>query len=116
MKQFPMIQKPKRPTEFELQADLYARLKAEKYDVRGEVSAYHDGTGSRMDLVIFVNGFASVVIEVKDTPHWDAVRGKKTRQRRKYEQYGIPLLYYTPEFTIEGTLKRIRSLMKECGY
>ena len=50
-----------RVAEFEIQAELYNKLKNEGYDVRGEVKAKK----SRLDLVVFENKKAKCIIEVK---------------------------------------------------
>jgi len=111
-----MIYKPRRKTEFELQAELYNTLKGLRYEVRGEVGAEFDGLGSRLDLVVFVNDHAAVIIEVKDTPHMEVVfGGKKTRQRLKYEMYGIPVLYYTPDFTEAEMVRKVHDALAEAG-
>jgi hypothetical protein len=107
---FPTIRKPKRPTEFELQADLYFYLKKNGMDVRGEVKSLFAGEKSRFDLVVFIGENALCVIEVKNTPHRAVVMGgKKTKQRRKYEQYDIPVIYFTPEITMQSILEKVHA-------
>ena len=107
---FPIITKPIKQTEFELHAELYCYLKKNGLDVRGEVKSTYRNKKSRFDLVVFSGENAFCIIEVKDTPNKAVViGGKKTKQRLKYEEYEIPVFYFTPEMTMESILDKVRS-------
>jgi hypothetical protein len=108
---FPIINEPCKQTEFELQALLYFKLKQLGLNVRGEVRAKHKGVGSQFDLVVFANGHAAAIIEVKDSPHKEVLEGKLTRQSVKYAEYGIPVIYFTTIVPIENVIKEVLELV-----
>ena len=92
------IKKPKKYSEFEVQATLYAILKFNyKIDVRGEVPYKMQSfkelkiSSSRFDLVIFKNDKAMCIIEVKNGQR--AKANTNTRQHKKYSQFGLKLVY-----------------------
>jgi hypothetical protein len=107
-----VIHKPERPTEFEMQAELYFRLKKLGLDVRGEVSASFDGGRSFFDLVVFHGHHGAVIIEVKNNDAGALRYGKKTRQNRKYKSYGLPLVYFTTATPIESVIAEIQKHIK----
>lgn len=111
--EFPIIDYPKKYSEFEYHAKLFFALKGLGYDVRGEVSSKFKGRKSVFDLVVFNQGGAAVIIEVKNSPHEALVNGKKTRQSEKYKEYGIPLLFYTSTIPIEDVLARVESIVRD---
>jgi len=91
---------PKTESEFEIQAFIYAELRALGVDVRGElVTVFFDGingkqkhrTMCRFDLVIFENKIPIRIVEVK--------HGRKTfvseraRQCERYRKYGVPVTF-----------------------
>lgn len=108
---FPIIHEPCKPTEFELQALLYFKLKQFGLNVRGEVRAKYKGRGSQFDLVVFANGHAAVIIEVKDSPHKEVLEGKQTRQSMKYAEYGIPVIYFTTIVSAEEVIKEVLQIV-----
>lgn len=83
------------PSEFEIQAYLYMKLKKKGVNVRGSVPngrKRERGGSQRMvfDLVIFdKNNEAERIIEVKDSLNH---RGE-TAQKKKYESTGYPVDY-----------------------
>lgn len=100
------IQKPKTPSEFEIQAELFWKLKAAGLDVHGEVVWEHrtkQGTikrceKCRFDIVIFKDGAASEVLEVKDGKVRHKSGVEQTRQGKRYTRYGVPVTFiYGPE-------------------
>ena len=59
---FPIIERPKKYSEFEYHAKLFFALKELGYDVRGEVSSRFRGRKSVFDLVIFNHSGAAIII------------------------------------------------------
>jgi hypothetical protein len=108
MNPFAIITKPSRPTEFEMQAELYFHLKRLGLDVRGEVWASHDKEGSFFDLVVFRGEHGAVIIEVKNCPSGALRFGKKTRQREKYGKYDLPIVFYTTATPLPNVLAEIQ--------
>ena len=93
-----IIKNPIKFSEFEVQATLYAILKFNhKLDVRGEVHykmpTYGElkASSSRFDLVVFKNGEAICIIEVKNNKKTKI--NENTRQFKKYSKFGIKLIY-----------------------
>jgi hypothetical protein len=92
------IKKPKKYSEFEVQATLYAILKFNhKIDVRGEVPYFIPKSkelkmaSSRFDLVVFKKDKAICIIEVKNGQRTKV--STNSRQYKKYSQFGIKLVY-----------------------
>ena len=78
----PQVPYPKRrPSEFEVQARLYNKLRQKGFIVRGEVKA----TRSRLDLVVYdKNKKAICIIETKS---WKKKRKvTPTKQLKKYQK------------------------------
>lgn len=109
--EFPVIRYPFHRSEFELQSDLYQRLKRDGMDVRGEVPSRYSGAKSCFDLVVFLNRHAVCLIEVKDSPHDLVVIKRHTRQARKYSLYDIPLFYFTPTIPIETVVSQVKGVI-----
>lgn len=83
------------PTEFEVQAELYSALKARGVDVRGEVPyrSIKPRLSFRFDLVIYKDGEASEIVEVKSAPIKHKNGLEKTRQANRYRWFGIPVVF-----------------------
>ena len=81
------IKHPTKVSEFEIHARLYAGIKLCGFHVRGDVPA--KGSRKRLDLVIFENGLAIRIIEVKTKGCAD--KGPARRQAALYANYGIPI-------------------------
>jgi len=103
-----MISIPERKSEFELQAELFFALKEAGFYVRGEVSALNQGKKSIFDLVVFVDGKAEIIIEVKNTPHLALLCGKQTKQAQKYKTYGLAVIYHTSLHSIIETVEKVK--------
>jgi hypothetical protein len=93
------LEYPDKYSEFEVQAELYNRLKQEGLTVRGEVrGSCNDGNktvGCRFDLVIFNSLKRPVlIIECKNNRSHDGRKTifdrVKTRQYRKYSKFELP--------------------------
>ena len=108
----PLIPKPKYPSEFEMQADLYFALKRLGYEVRGEVPSRFEGKRCIFDLVIFRGEHAAIIIEVKNSPHLGVLYGKKTKQSVAYSLYEIPLVFFTTATPMEAVIEKIQKLME----
>lgn len=84
-----------KPTEFEVQAVLYNSLKMMGLDVRGEISLKDRETRRlyRFDIVIYRDGLAEEIVEVKadEVAHRNGL--ENTRQARRYRQFGIPVTF-----------------------
>lgn len=106
------IQKNDRMQEFEYQANLLAKIKANDIDVRGNVSAVKNGKKSIFDLVIFKDQDPIFILETKNTNHTALLYGKKSKQIEKYQEYELPILICTPlvddEFIIRVIKKALR--------
>jgi len=108
----PILPYPKRKSEFEYQAELFAILKRNKLDVRGEVPCHCKYGNGVCDLVIFENQQPILIIEVKNSEHKDLVDGTSiTRQRLKYAEFKIPVIYYTTLHSLEHILDRIEDAL-----
>jgi hypothetical protein len=90
------IKEPSWSSEFEVQAWLLTSLRAIGLNARGEVKAAFAGekrSVCRFDIVIFEDGIAREVIEVKA----DQVAHKKgleaTRQAKRYTTFGVPVTF-----------------------
>lgn len=104
-----MIPYPKTKSEFEIQAELFFALKNEGFSVRGEVSAKNESGKSIFDLVVFVDDQAEIIIEVKNSPHLALVNGKRTKQAKKYNSYGLAVIYHTSLHSVEETVAKIKN-------
>lgn len=89
------------PTEFEIQAELWSTLREFGYAVRGEINvlavnqeAYRRGQNKcRFDICeVSDDGLIVGVIEVKNSRHHDVKRWERTRQGRRYYQFGVPVI------------------------
>ena len=87
-------------SEFEVQAELYRRLRGMGLDVRGEVKTQFEqktkrdrASACRFDLVLYENKTAVHIFEVKRhaTRHKNGVEA--TRQSQRYRTYGLPVTY-----------------------
>jgi hypothetical protein len=113
MSSLPTIPVPSKPSEFELQAELYFELKRKGLDVRGEVPSRLNGRKSIFDLAIFVNKQAAVIIEVKNSPCLALLNGKQTRQAKKYNDYGLPVIFHTSIHSINETVERVLNALQK---
>lgn len=62
--------------------------------------------GARLDLVVFKDGIAIVIIEVKKTDHGSA----KVQQKHYQELTGLPVLVCGGAIEIEDTITEIKRL------
>jgi hypothetical protein len=80
-------------SEFEAQAMLYVHLRNRNVDVRGEVIFRAPKPArwvARFDLVVYSEGRALCIIEVKRSGKTGAIA--KTRQGTRYTNFGVPVL------------------------
>jgi uncharacterized protein (DUF302 family) len=105
------INLPSTKSEFELQSELFSELKRIGFTVFGEVPAMLDGRKSHFDLVVFDGKKAAVIIEVKNSPCRAVVYGKKTKQVKKYQAYGLPVIFHTTLHSIEETVNKVQKLV-----
>lgn len=85
------IQKVEFSSEFEIQAELYQRLKADGFDVQGEVNVQ----SGVFDLVVFgERGFATAIIETKRPWTGSSLEFDETEQGWKYRQFGVPVILF----------------------
>jgi len=107
---------PTQHSEFEVQAWLYMALREAGIDVRGEVKTMFapKSRGAkaqfcRFDLVVFTDGKATRVIEVKaaDVRHKTGV--DNTRQATRYRTYGVPVTFAYGMDGAEHVLREISS-------
>lgn len=91
-------------TEFEIQAELFYRLKALGYKVRGEIGVTKpDKRNCRFDLVIFDNDEnPALIIEVKKDFNIIGIQGKY------YESFtGLPCIYCFGPNDIDKTIRAV---------
>lgn len=81
--------------EFEVQATLFNKLRALGVKVRGEVKWRNKDTREtcRFDLVIYENGRAVEIVEVKSAPVQHKAGVEATRQCKRYRTFGIPVTF-----------------------
>ena len=93
--EFIVPSRDKNPTEFEVHAQLFSRLKSLGVDVRGEITYtdIHTNERYRFDLVIYKNGKAIELIEVKSHPVKHKTTLENTRQAKKYRRFGIDVCF-----------------------
>ncbi len=110
----PIILYPTKPSEFDIQADLYSSLKELGYNCHNQVSSYCHGKKSRFDIVVFdLDNQPRIIIEVKDSENKTLVYGEKTNQIEKYLQYGIPVLIFTTYIPKDIIIDKVRFIMNK---
>ena len=113
----PVIQYPKRMSEFEVQALLWMELKKRCIDVRGCVPCRTiDGDKHPkcyLDLVVFSDLRTPMfIIECKNRPEpGSAILG--ARQRRRYSRFNIPLLVCDHDSKIPAIVQIVEAQMEE---
>lgn len=82
-------------TEFEVHASLYSALRANGFDVRGEVKWRDKLTrcSCRFDLVLYRNDLPVEIVEVKAGRVTHRSGLENTRQGRRYRLFGVPVTF-----------------------
>jgi hypothetical protein len=85
-------------TEFEVQATLFSSLRANGFDVRGEIQwsqrrENERGRVCRFDLVLYEGGRAIHIVEVKSSRVNHSGGVSNTRQARRYREFGVPVTF-----------------------
>lgn len=96
-------------SEFEVQAFLYGELRRRAVDVRGEVKWFDPElrVQCRFDLVIYRDGVAAEIIEVKAAARkWTRTPLEDTRQGRRYRLFGVPVTFV---FGLDDALAYLRA-------
>jgi hypothetical protein len=103
-----IIYYPNRLSEFEIQSDIYQRIKQSGLEVKGEVKAKN----SRLDLVVYdANNNAICIIEVKSRARARTTE-KKYKRVQKYEQlFNLPVIVCTHPSQIEQTVNKVKELL-----
>ena len=99
---------PKYKSEFEVQSDLFERLKVLGFNVRGEVKYEVQGhRGMRFDLVVYnSDNIAELVIEVKNGPS-----GKKPTKQSYYRQMScLPVVVFFEDSEISSVINELKRL------
>ena len=91
-----MINYPSRHSEAEVQTELYNYLHSLGIDARLQVRATANGRDCKLDVVVFVDKIARVIVECKSWSRmYSRVRfyqlAKNTKQIKKYEQFDVPV-------------------------
>ena len=90
------IDYPLSHSEFEVQSELYHRLKGIGLDVRGCVKSKCEDFGKLrtvfFDLVVFNNGSATHKLECKNKPGRTSTH-PNSRQLRRYSKFGVPVVW-----------------------
>jgi hypothetical protein len=109
---YPIITYPLKPSEFDVQADLYCDLRNLGYDCKNQVSAFCGEKKSIFDIVIFDSEKRPrIIIEAKDTNHKQLLFGKPTLQIETYQKYQLPILVYTPYISKEVIVEKVKTIM-----
>lgn len=102
-------------SEFEVQANLYSLLKARGYRVRGCVQAWcEDPDPHRVyfDLVIYDGSNEAIaVVECKNDQCALTELPSGTRQHRRYQKFGVPVIKCAGSQYIERTVQQLNSLL-----
>lgn len=110
-----VIKYPDHISEFEVQADLYFKIKQKfpSADVRGEVKSRgthglrEAKTACRFDLVVFDGVVAVCIIEVKGGYVRHKSTMEETRQGKRYRTYGVPVIVCYGNDDIDQTVKAV---------
>ncbi len=99
---------PYRIAEFEIQAELFNKLRTQGFNVRGEVKAEK----SRLDLVIFnTENRAKCSIEVKSSQR---IKKRKYKRVEKYEElFNLPVIVCVHNDQINQTIDEVRRIMND---
>jgi hypothetical protein len=101
-------------TELDLQCDLYARLKSDKFDIR--VAVPYAGEHC-FDLVVFeCDGTAKAIIEVKRECDGFRVALDQTEQGFNYRQFGVPVILFWDMVDYEELKTTLLSPHKKLKY
>ena len=83
---------PNQPSEFEIQATIYAGLQNIGINARGEVKAkFTEKTQVRFDIAVFELGSLVGIIEVKKSKIQHKTTWEATRQGTRYKQFNVPI-------------------------
>ena len=108
-----MVSYPKKETEFEVQAELYCKLKEQGFNVRGEIPE----DGSRLDLVVFdKNDSAKCIIEVKNWKNdcdieKNLMKLSRKAKHERYLKFNLNLLYCVNSGEIDKTIEEIKKIL-----
>lgn len=98
-------------SEFEIQAELYLRLKNLCLNVRGCVPGWCDDNGMHrvfLDLAIFDDDNELVlIIECKNGKAQKM--SDQSRQKRRYSMLGVPLIFCPNYESIEDTIRAVKN-------
>lgn len=106
---------PFNDSEFDVQAELWSRIRQEGFEVRGEVKAVCMDDDRRrkafLDLVVFnrVTLKPLAIIECKNSPNNHQEIGG--RQKRKYSKFNLPLLLCANRSQIDPTLRNLLTIL-----
>lgn len=111
------IKYPDHVSEFEVQAELYFKIKQSlpTADVRGEVKSRgthglrEAKTACRFDLVVYDGIVAVCIVEVKGGSVRHNTTIEDTRQGQRYRTYGVPVIVCYGSDDIDQTVNEVRS-------
>jgi len=115
------IRYPKRSSEAEVQATLWMILKEKGIDARLEVVTSLNGRMHKLDIVIFKNQTPQSIIECKS---WSKVYSKErqyqleknTKQIKKYECWGLPVLVCGRPEAIPKVIEKVLSNIQNSNF
>ncbi len=97
-------------SEFEIQALIWAGLRALGINARGEVSCAFSGRAKvRFDIAVFSNGELAGIIEIKKSPIKHKSTWEETRQGERYLQFGVPVLIVYGESEAQELLSKAKN-------
>lgn len=102
-----------RPSEFEIQARLYNKLREEGFNVRGELNAKlsHD-RNCRLDLVVYdYNNNPVCIIEVKSWAKPRSIRRYSNKQLKRYRKLGYPVLLCCHKNMMSAVIQEVKDIM-----
>ena len=87
---------PDRDTEADIQAQLFAKLRKDGFNVKVGVTwaISRKNSGCQFDLVIFKDKMASVIIEVKSPFEGPQTNLDESHQGLKYRSFGLPVVLF----------------------
>lgn len=117
----PKIWYPVKYSEFEIQAELYHQLRIRDVEVRGSVPArcfeFNKQPFVFFDLVVFnLLKLPVVIIECKNHSENSPPHVLNGRQKRRYEQFNIPILLCDRVSRIEPVIQEIEAMMQEAVF
>ena len=94
-----IVHNPDHESEFEIQAELYSRLRIDGFEVRGNVpQTFQLGNKDTIDVIfdlIVTSGKKTLaIIEIKTKDSVPCIKFDETTQGMKYRAFGVPVILF----------------------